>query len=73
MGIPPLRLEILMQIEGVDFDDCYERRVDGIIDGVGVKLISLMDLRQNKKAAGRLKDLNDLEHLPESTQEKPGK
>lgn len=28
MGIPPLRLEILMQIAGVDFDDCYERRVD---------------------------------------------
>lgn len=66
MGVPPLRLEILMRIAGVDFDDCYERRVEGVIDGIGVKLISLIDLRQNKKAAGRLKDLSDLEHLPKS-------
>ncbi len=73
MGIPPLRLEVLMQIEGVDFDECYERRVDGVVDGVGVKLISLMDLRKNKKAAGRLKDLSDLEHLPKSTEEESGK
>jgi len=68
MGAPPLRLEVLMQIEGVDFDDCYERRIDSTVDGVDVKIISLMDLRLNKKAAGRLKDLNDLEHLPKSTQ-----
>ena len=67
MGVPPLRLEILMRIPGVDFDDCYERRVDDVVDGVDVKLINLSDLRRNKKSAGRLKDLNDLEHLPEST------
>jgi len=73
MGVPPLRLEILMRIAGVDFDECYERRVDGVVDGVGVKLISLMDLRTNKKAAGRLKDLSDLEHLPTSIQEESEK
>lgn len=64
MGIPPLRLEVLMQIEGVEFQDCYERRLDGVIDGVEVKVIGLMDLRTNKKASGRLKDLSDLEYLP---------
>ena len=69
MGVPPLRLEILMGISGVEFDDCYERRIDDVVDGVDVKLISLMDLRLNKEASGRLKDLNDLEHLPESTQD----
>ncbi len=73
MGIPPLRLEVLMQIEGVDFDECYGRRVRGVVDGLEVNLISLMDLRRNKKAAGRLKDLSDLEHLPKSTREKPEK
>lgn len=35
------------------------------IDGVSVPLISLADLRRNKKAAGRYKDFDDLEHLPE--------
>lgn len=73
MGIPPLRLEILMRIAGVDFDDCYERRVNGVVDDVDVKIISLMDLRQSKKAAGRLKDLSDLEHLPKTIQEEPEK
>ena len=72
MGVLPLRLEILMGVSGVDFDDCYERRIDDVVDGVDVKLISLMDLRIYKEASGRLKDLNDLEHLPESTQEGHG-
>jgi len=34
------------------------------IDGVPVSLISLDDLKTNKRAAGRLKDLADLENLP---------
>jgi len=65
MGVPPLRLEVLMQVSGVDFDECFERRINDVVDGVEVKIINLMDLRQNKKASGRLKDLSDLEHLPE--------
>ena len=36
------------------------------IDGVEVSIISLHDLRRNKLAAGRHKDLNDLENLPEA-------
>lgn len=34
-----------------------------LIDGVAVNLISLKHLKHNKKASGRLKDLDDLEHL----------
>ena len=34
------------------------------IDVVEVNLISLSNLKINKKASGRLKDLNDLENLP---------
>jgi hypothetical protein len=34
------------------------------IDGVQVSLISLDDLKTNKRAVGRLKDLADLENLP---------
>ena len=71
MGIPPLRLEIMMGIDGVDFDECYERRIDDTVDGVDVKLISIMDLRRNKKASGRLKDLSDLEYLSDPDYEEP--
>ena len=64
MGIPPMRIEILTEIDGVAFDDCYRARVNAIIDGIRMPLISRTHLRANKKAAGRHKDLDDLEHLP---------
>lgn len=64
MGVPPMRIEILTTISGVDFEDCFQARVETILDGVEVNLISLSHLKQNKKASGRYKDLDDLEHLP---------
>ena len=63
MGVPPFRIEILTTISGVGFDECYEERVAGKIDGVDVNVISLKHRKANKRASGRLKDLNDLEHL----------
>jgi predicted nucleotidyltransferase len=64
MGVPPVRLEIITSISGVAFDECYEDRVTDILDGVEVNLISLKNLKVNKKASGRYKDLDDLENLP---------
>ena len=63
MGMPPLRLEIHTSISGVNFEECYRERVQGTIDGVQVNLISLPHLKANKAAAGRHRDLDDLEHL----------
>jgi hypothetical protein len=64
MGMPPLRIEILTSISGVTFDGCYAKRVKAEIDGIELSLIGLEDLKINKKASGRMKDLNDLENLP---------
>ena len=64
MGVPPFRLEILTTIDGVSFPDCYSERTHVVLDEVEVDLISLRDLKTNKKASGRLKDLSDLENLP---------
>jgi predicted nucleotidyltransferase len=63
MGLPPMRIEVLTTISGVEFAACYAARVTTMIDGVEVKLISLPDLKVNKQASGRYKDLDDLEHL----------
>ena len=64
MGVPPVRIEILTTISGVDFEACYaERKVD-VVDGVEVHFLGLEHLKVNKKASGRHKDLSDLEHLP---------
>jgi hypothetical protein len=64
MGNPPMRLEITTSISGVEFEECYSSRVVDILEGVEVNIIDLPHLKLNKKAAGRMKDLADLEYLP---------
>jgi hypothetical protein len=64
MGNPPMQLEISTSISGVNFEECYSRRVIDKLDGVDVNIIDLDHLKLNKKASGRLKDLADLEYLP---------
>ena len=65
MGVPPIRIKILTTISGADFDTCFAERCLIDVDGIEVPVISLARLRQNKVAAGRAKDLADLESLPE--------
>jgi hypothetical protein len=64
MGLPPMRIEVTTGISGVHFDACYAERIVDTIDGTEVNIISLRDLKKNKQASGRHKDLNDLENLP---------
>ena len=64
MGVPPVRIEIATGISGVNFGECYAARVVDAFDDIEVNLISLAHLKTNKKAAGRHRDLDDLEHLP---------
>jgi predicted nucleotidyltransferase len=64
MGLPPVRLEIATAISGVSFKECYAERVIDILDGIEVNLINLKHLKINKRASGRHRDLDDLEHLP---------
>ena len=64
MGAPPVRMELITTIPGVTFEECYSERVQELIEGVEVNLISLPNLRKNKRASGRHKDLNALENLP---------
>jgi predicted nucleotidyltransferase len=65
IGQPPIRVEIHSVIDGVDFTDCLEKAERCLIEGIVVPFISLGDLRRTKRAAGRTKDLADLEALPE--------
>jgi hypothetical protein len=63
LGRQPYRIDILNAIDGVRFSDCYERRATFVLDEVSVSFISLEDLKTNKRASGRLRDLADLEAL----------
>lgn len=63
-GVPPFRIEVMTSIDGVEFEPCRARALSCDLDGVTVPVISLADLKINKRAAGRHKDLADLDNLP---------
>jgi phage replication-related protein YjqB (UPF0714/DUF867 family) len=65
MGQPPVRIEILTSISGVQFQACYAERDTIQIEEIAVPVISLARLKENKAASGRAKDLADLESLPD--------
>ena len=62
-GIAPSSIDILTRPIGVDFDDCYARRNWIEHDGLSLCLISQDDLIVAKTAAGRKRDLDDVERL----------
>lgn len=63
LGYPPLRIDLITSLDGVKFDACYSRRGSREIDGIEVDIISSDDLKANKLATGRARDLDDLENL----------
>ena len=63
IGVAPCRVDIISKISGVSYADAATRAVPKVIDGVPVRIISLDDLIENKKASGRAKDLADVEVL----------
>jgi len=63
IGVPPLRIEVLTTISGVNFEECFPNRQIAEIDGVKINFISLEDLKKNKAASKRYRDLDDLERL----------
>ncbi len=63
-GNRPIQIDILSKISGVEFDECYLRRVSTKASGVHIDIINLEDLKANKRASGRYQDLADLLSLP---------
>ena len=63
LGYPPLRIDILNSISGVDFDGAYTNKIEGEVDGLDVKFINVSEFIKNKEASGRQKDLSDIESL----------
>lgn len=66
LGVAPLRIDVLTDIDGVRFDDAWTRREYAKIEEIDVPVISRPDLVANKRAVGRPRDLADLELLGEA-------
>jgi len=63
IGYPPLRIDILNEIDGVDFKDAYLNKLIIDVDGLPVNYIGLDDLIINKQKSGRHQDLSDVNEL----------
>jgi len=66
IGTPPLRIDILQRITGVDFDEAWKDRVEGVLDGIPTHVISREHLIRNKLAVGRKQDILDVENIREA-------
>ena len=66
MGVPPMRVDILMGIPGLDFEIAWKNRNTIDFDGTLVPFISKQDLILAKQASGRPQDLIDADLLSQS-------
>ena len=71
LGVPPVRIDILTFLSGMDWDVASSHKVPDEIDGVPVFVIGRDDYIVNKKASGRATDLADIEALGERPPSSP--
>ncbi|HCE44115.1 MAG TPA: hypothetical protein DET40_11250 [Lentisphaeria bacterium] len=63
LGVPPVRIDIVTSITGVEWTEVEKNKVESSLDGHKVFFISKKDFIRNKKAVSRHKDLADIEAL----------
>ncbi len=62
-GRSPVSIEILTKVKGLNFDDAFSQSIYFEDEDLRVRLINFEDLIIAKKAAGRPRDINDLDQL----------
>jgi predicted nucleotidyltransferase len=62
-GRPPLAIDIITDLKGLQFDEALAASKKIEIDDIEIQLIHYNHLIAAKKAAGRPKDWNDIENL----------
>ena len=63
VGLPPLRIDILTAITGVEFGEAWPFRMETKFEDQPVGVLSRKHLLKNKRASGRKQDLADVEWL----------
>jgi hypothetical protein len=66
IGVPPRRIDLMTTLSGLEFAAAWDGRVVHVVAGLAVPFLGRAALIANKRAAGRLKDLADLEALGET-------
>jgi len=63
LGYPPLRIDLLTEVDGVSFNECFINRKEVEMENLIVNFIGYEDLLKNKRESGRLRDIDDIENL----------
>ena len=63
MGHSPIQIDIINDADGINIDDCYQRKMIITVDDIEINVISIEDLIKNKRASGRTSDIADAEKL----------
>lgn len=63
IGLPPRRIDILTEIDGVDFEEAWPSRVTNSVGSLAIPFLGREALLHNKKVSGRPKDLADVYSL----------
>ena len=65
LGVPPLRIDVMTSVDGVQFSEAWSRRLTAPVDGEEIHFLGLEHIRANKVASGRPKDLADVALIDE--------
>ena len=63
IGVQPVRIEIMTAVKGLAFEETYKQSQFYNEDGLQIRFLHLNHLLQSKKAAGRFRDLDDIDQL----------
>jgi hypothetical protein len=63
MGAPPVRIDLLTSIDGVEWNEAWAGRLVKEVEGVRVPVLSSEHVIRNKRATGRPQDLVDADIL----------
>ncbi len=73
-GVPPHRIDLLSELEKVDFEKAWDRKSSQVIVRRGkrfrIHYIGIEDLIENKRAVGRNRDMDDLAFLLKAKRKK---
>jgi len=65
LGNPPLRIDVMTSIDGVEFDEAWTGKLEGQLGSHRVFFLGRPQLIMNKRASGRPKDMADIALLEE--------
>lgn len=63
MGVAPVRVDIIMGMQGIYFNEAWKNKKEVFIDNVKVNMIGIKDLIKLKEKANREMDRRDLKEL----------